>query len=165
MRRKIREREKKPNLILKKYHPSYKYRYEDALNFILPFFKGQLDLNETNEASTEEDEATPEMHTQVFIENDYDRQDVDVKPDITSLIEVNSNNEDTEANDETYSRAVSTPQGDKDPIAIFLEAVDTTLRNLNPYYLNQAKSKIFQVVQECELQQIVNKGQQPSSIL
>ncbi|XP_041983394.1 uncharacterized protein LOC121736340 [Aricia agestis] len=45
-----------------------------------------------------------------------------------------------------------------DPIDVFLMSIGGTLRNFSPYYLNQAKSKIFQVVQDFELQQIVDKG-------
>lgn len=49
-----------------------------------------------------------------------------------------------------------------DPTDTFLTDIGITLKTLNPYYLNLAKSKIFNAVQEIEMSQILNK--QPSCV-
>lgn len=46
-----------------------------------------------------------------------------------------------------------------DPVDSFLISIATTLKKFSPYHLNLAKSKIFQIVQEHDLQQIVEKQQ------
>lgn len=174
LRRKIREREKKDAR-----HRNFKYKYEDELSFILPFFKGSL--QESNEYASYEDiseyndeaDDSSEMKMSVFIDSDtqFETDQLDVKPDMSQLFDSDlpSNSEDASSSKTCTSvgkccGAVSTSQEKAvDPIGVFLEAVDSTLRGLNPYYLNVAKSKIFQVVQDCELQQIVNKGDPPPS--
>lgn len=45
-----------------------------------------------------------------------------------------------------------------DPVDAFLLSIGATLKTFTPYHLNLAKSKIFAVVQEHDLQQIVQKG-------
>lgn len=176
LRRKIRERERKP---CDTQPRNFKYKYEDELSFILPFFKGIL--QETNEDAAYEDiseynnevDDFSEMKMSVFIHSDTQSEtdQLDVKPEISQLFDSDvDNREDVCASSSktcTTVRkrgAVSTSQEKLvDPIGVFLEAVDSTLRVLNPYYLNVAKSKIFQVVQDCELQQILNKGEPPPS--
>ncbi|CAB3241372.1 unnamed protein product [Arctia plantaginis] len=44
-----------------------------------------------------------------------------------------------------------------DPVDAFLLSIGATLKTFSPYHLNVAKSKIFAVVQEHDLQQIVQK--------
>ncbi|KAG7310822.1 hypothetical protein JYU34_003647 [Plutella xylostella] len=46
-----------------------------------------------------------------------------------------------------------------DKVDAFLLSIGATLKTFSPYHLNLAKSKIFAVVQEHELQQIVSKQQ------
>ncbi|XP_028172150.1 uncharacterized protein LOC135084316 [Ostrinia nubilalis] len=45
-----------------------------------------------------------------------------------------------------------------DPVDAFLLSIGATLKTFSPYHLNLAKSKIFNVVQEHDLQQIVQKS-------
>lgn len=44
-----------------------------------------------------------------------------------------------------------------DPVDAFLLSIGATLKKFSPYHLNLAKSKIFHIVQEHDLQQIVEK--------
>lgn len=44
-----------------------------------------------------------------------------------------------------------------DPVDSFLLSIGSTLKTFSPYHLNVAKSKIFAVVQDHDLQQIVEK--------
>lgn len=46
-----------------------------------------------------------------------------------------------------------------DPVDAFLLSIGATLKKFSPYHLNLAKSKIFHIVQEHDLQQIVEKQQ------
>lgn len=171
----MRERERKS---IGTRHRNFKYKYEDELSFILPFFKGVV--QESNEDAAYENiceynevDKSPEMQMAVFIQSDtqFETDELDVKPDMSMFDSDMDNSEDTCASTSKTGMiadkccgAVSTSQEKAvDPIGVFLEAVDSTLRGLNPYYLNVAKSKIFQVVQDCELQQIVNKGNPPPS--
>lgn len=50
-----------------------------------------------------------------------------------------------------------------DPVDAFLLSIGTTLKTFSPYHLNIAKSKIFSIVQEHELQQIVQKERSGTS--
>lgn len=111
-----------------------------------------------------------EMPVLIHSDSQFETDELDVKPDISELFNSENNSEDAGASSLKARMspgkrcAVSTSQEKPvDPIGVFLEAVDSTLRGLNPYYLNVAKSKIFQVVQDCELQQMVNKGDPPPS--
>lgn len=150
------------------------------MSFILPFFKGVI--QESNEDAAYEDTCeyndevydSSEMKMSVFIHNDtqLETDQLDVKPDMSQLFDSDVDNsvDACASSSKTCTTvgkccgAVSTSQEKPvDTIGVFLEAVDSTLRCLNPYYLNVAKSKIFQVVQDCELQQIVNKGDPPPS--
>lgn len=44
-----------------------------------------------------------------------------------------------------------------DPVDAFLISIGATLKRFSPYHLNLAKSKIFHIVQEHDLQQIVER--------
>lgn len=59
----------------------------------------------------------------------------------------------------TINEAPSTSDFDPaDPVDAFLLSIGATLKTFSPYHLNLAKSKIFAVVQEHDLQQIVQKS-------
>ncbi|CAD0193914.1 unnamed protein product [Chrysodeixis includens] len=46
------------------------------------------------------------------------------------------------------------PSTSGDSISIFVSTLESTLRTFNPYYLNQAKTRLFQVVQDVEFLQL-----------
>ncbi|CAD0206356.1 unnamed protein product [Chrysodeixis includens] len=54
----------------------------------------------------------------------------------------------------TSGEAVETQTNPSNSISIFLGSLESTLRTFNPYYLNQAKTRVFQVVQDVEFLQI-----------
>lgn len=58
-----------------------------------------------------------------------------------------------------FTESVAVPQelDPTDPVDAFLLSIGATLKTFNPYHLNLAKSKIFAVVQEHDLQQIVQR--------
>lgn len=61
------------------------------------------------------------------------------------------------------SLAQSSELDPTDPVDAFLLSIGSTLKTFSPYHLNVAKSKIFAVVQEHDLQQIVEREKQGHS--
>lgn len=157
MRRKIRWREMPDNK--RKRRQKGKYKYEDKLTFVLPFLKGNN--YDTEQNLVRDEDLDDSLLEQVFIEDEQeqeeDEEEMETKPNLSDFIVMERNDE------ASFNDSPSISQEKTDSISVFLEAVGSTLRELNPYYLNQAKSRIFQVVQDCELQQIVNKGETPAT--
>ncbi|XP_063389852.1 uncharacterized protein LOC134675519 [Cydia fagiglandana] len=139
MRRKIRERLRNPQ------HRSYNYKYEEEMSFMIPYFK---DSNTSNEEYTD------------FIEEDTPCDDIspsDVFADVESYQPKESKPVINTMKPKEDFQNQFQDLNPTDPIDVFLITIGSTLRRFSPYYLNQAKSKIFQVVQDYELQQIMNK--------
>ncbi|XP_014359072.2 uncharacterized protein LOC106711287 [Papilio machaon] len=145
MRRKVRDRLRNPNQRV------YNYKYEEELSFMLPYFKDSSNTNEdyTSFLETSAEGCDIEMPAEVFIDGADFESDRDMKPNITTMKRKEQDHH------ELYQDL-----NPADPLDVFLITIGTTLRKFSPYYLNQAKSKIFQVVQDYELQQIVNKDDQ-----
>ncbi|XP_072761189.1 uncharacterized protein [Anoplolepis gracilipes] len=51
-------------------------------------------------------------------------------------------------------------ENDTEEIDVFLTGLAPTLKSLTPYYLNIAKSRIFNIIQEIEINQIMHQQQQ-----
>ncbi|XP_075987284.1 uncharacterized protein LOC142983952 [Anticarsia gemmatalis] len=152
MRRKIRDRLRNPT------SHSYKYKYEDELAFMMPFFK-EIQASGTSDDFLEyEDTACEvEMPTEVFVDETLDYEEPrETKPVLKRRTEDGQTSRDNLFQDNNMYQELNPA----DPLDVFLLTIGTTLRKFSPYYLNQAKSKIFQVVQEYELQQIVDKEDQ-----
>ncbi|XP_068624643.1 uncharacterized protein [Battus philenor] len=149
MRRKIRDRLRNPN------HRVYNYKYEDELAFMLPYFKESTTSAPDDYADYLDagDGCDIEMPAEVFVEaGDFDRHERELKPNITTLKRKRSQDS---VHHDSYQEL-----NPADPLDVFLITIGSTLRKFSPYFLNQAKSKIFQVVQDYELQQIMNKEDQ-----
>ncbi|XP_049881564.1 uncharacterized protein LOC126377789 [Pectinophora gossypiella] len=158
MRRKVRERLRNPN------QRSYNYKYEDELKFMLPYYKDCANTSEDyTEFAEEQNHIELEVPTEVYLEeSEYDSETLEVKPNIKQMKSklVQQPHEDLKEHERNIER--SHDMNPTDPLEVFLMTIGSTLRKFSPYYLNQAKSKIFQVVQDYELQQIVNKEDPPS---
>ncbi|XP_034836768.1 uncharacterized protein [Maniola hyperantus] len=155
MRRKIKDRLRNPN------HRSYNYKYEEEMSFMLPYFK-ETTSNPNDEYSDFFDDSACEVDlpTEFSEQTSFNRTEADprdIKPNFTCKNRI----EDTFSNESRNE--FSQELNPTDPIDVFLITVGSTLRKFSPYYLNQAKSKIFQVVQDYELQQIVDKDQPSTS--
>jgi len=152
-----------------------KYKYEDNMKFLQEFLQERdtitnltVDLSD----SSEEDENTKEIldtqnDTNVVGENSKDTNDeVWKKPStVKKKQKMMRNYQEPETASSTIMKYLlekkeTTKDSVIDPIDAFLTGIGTTLKTLNPYYLNLAKSKIFNAVQEIEMTQILNK--QPS---
>ncbi|KAJ8707318.1 hypothetical protein PYW08_010570 [Mythimna loreyi] len=155
MRRKFRERLKNPNA------HSYKYKYEEELSFMTPYFKEPISSGSTAEeyAGFLEDETCEvEMPSEVFVDEALDFEEARETKPVFRKRQQDDGNSSRE-----FSEAMFQELSPTDPLDVFLLTIGSTLRKFSPYYLNQAKSKIFQVVQDYELQQIVNKEGQAGS--
>ncbi|CAH2060393.1 unnamed protein product, partial [Iphiclides podalirius] len=154
MRRKIRDRLRNPN------HRSYNYKYEEELAFMLPYFKEPNGTGDefADYLDSSAEGCEVEMPTEVFVDEttDYERHDRDLKPNLTTLRRKRSQEDPAHLHDAPYQDL-----NPADPLDVFLITIGSTLRRFSPYHLNQAKSKIFQVVQDYELQQIMGKDDQP----
>ncbi|CAH2060397.1 unnamed protein product, partial [Iphiclides podalirius] len=62
----------------------------------------------------------------------------------------------------TFNEGAQSDFDVSDPVDAFLMSIGATLKTFSPYHLNLAKSKIFAVVQEHDLQQIMQKGRAES---
>ncbi|CAD0206164.1 unnamed protein product [Chrysodeixis includens] len=153
MRRKIRDRLRNPE------QHAHKYKYEDELAFMMPFYKESPAAGNTEEyPDFLDDDACDEveMPAEVFAEQLEDFEESrEIKPVFRKRQEPDTSREIVEPNYQEHNSA--------DPIDVFLLTIGSTLRKFTPYYLNQAKSKIFQVVQDYELAQIVNEEQTPAT--
>ncbi|XP_072945874.1 uncharacterized protein [Epargyreus clarus] len=151
MRRKMKDRLRNPT------QRSYRYKYEDELEFMIPFFKESTSGNCEDYSEYLEDDASSslKMPSEVFVDGntDYDRNQ-EVKPNISNY---RTKNQDDSC---SFNEPVYQELNPADPLDVFLITIGATLRKFSPYYLNQAKSNIFQVVQDYELKQIMNKDAQ-----
>lgn len=143
MRKKLKDRLRNPE------HRSKCYRFEDELAFMLPYYK---DCAPDNDYSDLFDDTTEvQMPSEVYIEetlNMDDDDDFEVKPILTFH---GSKSESSKSN---FNPVPSQQLSTSDPVDVFIMTIRNTMKNFSPYYLNQAKSKIFQTVQDCELKQI-----------
>ncbi|KAG6459690.1 hypothetical protein O3G_MSEX011539 [Manduca sexta] len=154
MRRKLRTRQMKPGSIKRQY----KYKYEEEMAFMIPFFKEvgseqAPPAPEYSEFYQEDGECEVEMPSEVFVDSNVEFEET--KP---LTFKKRQEEPSREFNDSVYQEPNPT-----DPLDVFLLTIGTTLRKFSPLYLNQAKSKIFQVVQDYELQQLQNSGNADTS--
>lgn len=162
MRKKVRERSKKTRV--------YNYKYEQELEFLTSLIKETVgdypnqheDFSEYLVDNSEkqlpmcEFDDTTERHSASDEDNAHD-----VKPLILRTKESVGRFEHCDVGENSNEVTVQQELNLTDPLESFLITIGTTLKTFSPYYLNQAKSKIFTIVQEYELQQIVDKTGQP----
>ncbi|KAL4092437.1 hypothetical protein QTP88_026938 [Uroleucon formosanum] len=114
-----------------------KYKYEDQLDFLKEFLQERDTITNVscNISSSSEGEET--IHgTQVNIED----------------IQMNK-----EKHEPIWKRPKRTKNHQEKYVDAFLSGIGTTLKTLDLYNLNLAKSRIFNIVQEIELNQILYK--------
>ncbi|XP_013192562.1 uncharacterized protein LOC106136530 [Amyelois transitella] len=139
MRKKLKDRINHKNL------RRHLYKYEEELSFMLPFFRDIGTPSGEDYTEYLEEEAEIELPNAEFV-SEYVED---------SKERVMIGNKTMKSNFESLSQDLN----QADPLDVFLITIGSTLRKFTPYYLNQAKSKIFQVVQDYELQQIVDKDE------
>lgn len=144
MRKKIKER------LWRKDRVKYKYKYESELQYL-----AEIIIKSIEEKSRA---ISPDNNTEADFVTFSISEDHDVKPDVNQLDVKNVEFEhcDLNVNDSCTNMDFSAD----DTLNGFLMTIGSTMKNFSPYYLNQAKSKIFSIVQEFELKQIVENEKQ-----
>lgn len=122
-----------------------KYKYEDNLQFVIPYFVENNSIckvdDEQSQSVKSEEEQTESKQNSVRT-----KKSLAIKRKLSEQ-ELN-----------TPNLTKYTVQRDEDdnphPIDAFLTGVSATVKNFTPYYQHLAKGRIFEVVQELELQQL-----------
>lgn len=139
--------------------PPRKYKYEAEMVFMKPFYRDVVVLSV-------EDEERPHEWAEAEAEGDEpaldDDSDIPIKKVKTKKKKTRKRKEPvfTEEPKPSISSLNDTQNSEldpADPVDAFLLSIGATLKTFSPYHLNVAKSKIFAVVQEHDLQQIVQK--------
>ncbi|KPI95247.1 PREDICTED: transcription factor Adf-1-like [Papilio xuthus] len=151
--------------------PRKRYKYENELAFMRPFFKEVRAPIFDYESDTNNEQVSNDCY------DEGPPSDTEDDTPITKLKRKKSsksNSKKKKANryeeEEQMSVSLSevtTPVCDfdrSDPVDSFLLSIGATLKTFSPYHLNIAKTKIFNVVQEHDLQQIVEKKRSEESI-
>ncbi|XP_075987283.1 uncharacterized protein LOC142983951 [Anticarsia gemmatalis] len=146
------------------------YKYEGELVFMRSFYK---DVTAPTPSFDEDMDKTGDWNVVICQENEQDVQaqnsddsDKPVKRSKAKKRKVKKRTESCEAEEQqppsTSFNEVQTPTelDVTDPVDAFLLSIGATLKTFSAYHLNIAKSKIFAVVQEHDLQQIVQNERQ-----
>ncbi|CAH1643822.1 unnamed protein product [Spodoptera littoralis] len=141
MRRKVRDRLRNPNAY------SYKYKYEDEISFMMPYFRESSSTSTTAEEYPEflDEPSEIEMPSEVYVDETLDFEE----PRETKPVFRKRQTDEASANSSRdFSDQMFQELNPADPLDVFLLTIGSTLRKFSPYYLNQAKSKIFQEKQK-----------------
>ncbi|XP_013148918.1 PREDICTED: uncharacterized protein LOC106111395 [Papilio polytes] len=149
--------------------PPKVYKYEKQLAFIRPLFKDITAPTIDYESDTDvKDDTVNDRY------DDESRSEIEDTPQ-KKIIKRRIPKPITKAKMKRYEEEkmsvspseVTTPACDfdrSDPVDAFLLSVGATLKTFSPYHLNIAKTKIFNVVQEHDLQQIWEKTRSDESV-
>ncbi|XP_032524939.1 uncharacterized protein LOC116775976 [Danaus plexippus] len=144
------------------------YKYENEVSFLRPFFKDVSIQNEeydTDERSN--DQGNDDCGDEPPMDSDNSEGPIHkakIKRSCKSSSKKKKKKKTFEEVDPmsaaTFADGAPPSEFDaSDPVDAFLLSIGATLKTFSPYHLNLAKSKIFSVVQEHDLQQIVQKQQ------
>ncbi|XP_026761274.2 uncharacterized protein LOC113520207 [Galleria mellonella] len=143
------------------------YKYESQLSFMRPFYRDILIQNTEFESDDKSDKDwnTEECDQQMNCSNESDDSDYSIKKTKNKVSKGSKKKKkrsyEQEEKPATSNFSETTMASDfdpSDPVDAFLLSIGATLKTFSPYHLNLAKSKIFTVVQEHDLQQIVQKS-------
>lgn len=149
-------------------NPSKSYKYENELTFMKPFYKDINFVPTGQDDEEEEDRATNSWIDPPEEERQHSDEDSDVPKKKAKTRKKRSRRKQEPHFEEVthtvpmFNESVTTELDASDSVDAFLLSIGATLKTFSPYHLNLAKSKIFAVVQDHDLQQIVER-QKPSS--
>ncbi|XP_013148919.1 PREDICTED: uncharacterized protein LOC106111396 [Papilio polytes] len=151
--------------------PQKVYKYEKQLDFIRPLFKDItapiIDYESDTDAKNEQINDSYDDDSRSEIE-DIPNKKLEKKkiPKSSSKTKMKRYEEEEQMSLSPSEVTTSAYDFDKsDPLDAFLLNVAATLKTFSPYHLNVAKTEIFNVVQEHDLQQILEKTRFEESIL
>ncbi|XP_063358095.1 uncharacterized protein LOC134647670 [Cydia amplana] len=144
------------------------YKYEGDLDFMRPFYRdiliqnGEFPWDEKNQrdCDVEDDPDIPDHNT----DDSNDEKPIKARGKKSGIKKKRKKKKYEEVEVENPSASIGEPSTAGlsefdacDPVDSFLLSIGATLKTFSPYHLNVAKSKIFAIVQEHDLQQIVQK--------
>lgn len=138
-----------------------KYKYEDQVNFLKPYLQ-ERPTTSSIEGHSDTDEDADEYEIPNTLEVDNDISNTTAKASTgpgketassTLMKYLLENKKNSESNNQ------------KDPIESFLMGIAATMKSLDPYHANLAKTKIFNAVQEIEMQQIMHNQTQQNTFV
>lgn len=137
------------------------YKYEAEMAFMKPFYKDVV-MNdfESDDKGQWDDEVDEPCDTGGQVDTDDSEKSLKkaTKSNKKSKKRKKWDFDDEEKPLSTLNEPSTVSEFDAaDPVDAFLLSIGATLKTFSPYHLNLAKSKIFAVVQEHDLQQIVQK--------
>lgn len=161
----------------------HKYRYEDALEFLLPHLRRRdsikdifgEDGDEFNDESmclgySQEQEIKEEPDENSNLPEETFAPHRTPSPETSSSSEGKERNTFTEPEESMEAQLLAYILAEKQlekeklknevnchPVDAFLAAITPSLKTLNPLLLNQAKGRIFAVVQEFEMKQLTEE--------
>ncbi|KAJ8707319.1 hypothetical protein PYW08_010571 [Mythimna loreyi] len=155
------------------------YKYESELTFMKPFYRDVvvLSMEDEEEPQTKNwqdlvtDSPVEEVDLRQASDNDSDAPIIK-KPKPRKRKAKKKKEEEPCFEEETHvitlpSFSETLPQSSElestDSVDAFLLSIGSTLKTFSPYHLNVAKSKIFAIVQDHDLQQIVEREKQGHS--
>ncbi|XP_072945993.1 uncharacterized protein [Epargyreus clarus] len=164
-RRTIRQNIRDPNARTRTY------KYEKELYFMRPYYKDVMMSNVESESDERNNDADEEFHDNTPNDDWEDKPKQKVKLE-RSIKKSNTKKKKMSYDEEpiplhSFSFPETSTPSEFDPtdtVDAFLLSIGATLKTFSPYHLNLAKSKIFSVVQEHDLQQIVQKEQHEVSV-
>ncbi|KOB75302.1 Transcription factor Adf-1 [Operophtera brumata] len=153
--------------------PARAYKYDKQLEFMKNFYKEVVTANamsdEEDDNDNDDGDKNSEAWNDVIIECKNDSEVEDEKPlkkakKIKRSLKSCAVFEEVDVSTASTIHETSAYEREKDydvsdPVDAFLLSIGATLKQFSPYHLNLAKSKIFHIVQEHDLQQIVEKRQ------
>lgn len=163
-----------------------KYKYEDQLSFLRPYFQERDTISNINyEESNTDDEGLGNVENgqnESFEVNVVDKPDI-TEDDTAIVLQTSAVNRSTSGKikkrcEEKPVESASSilmkyfiKENEKelkenspsaDPVDSFLNGIGVTMKTFTPFYLNLAKSKIFSIVQDIDMQQIM-ENQKPET--
>lgn len=143
------------------------YKYENEISFLRPYYKDVSVQLEEFESDDRSNQGNDDCGDEGLAES-YNSDEPEQKPLISRKSSTKKKRRKRFAEavvdpmtTPTFSEVtVPTEFDSSDPVDAFLLSIGATLKTFSPYHLNLAKSKIFSIVQEHDLQQIVQKEQQ-----
>ncbi|XP_045507632.1 uncharacterized protein LOC123703590 [Colias croceus] len=129
-----------------------KYKYESSMSFMRPYFK---DVNVVGETCDDE----VNFECDFAADSEYSEEPLKKKP---KMKKIRKREFDDVHEFESVSFNDTSEFDTSDPIDTFLLSIGATLKTFSPYHLNIAKTKIFSIVQEHDLLQIVQQQEEES---
>uniref|UniRef100_A0A2A4JNE2 MADF domain-containing protein n=2 Tax=Heliothis virescens TaxID=7102 RepID=A0A2A4JNE2_HELVI len=154
-------------------HPPRRYKYDNEMTFMNTFYKDVVVLSMQEDDDEDEDQLEDWQNTLNETSVVEAEDDEDLEPPVPKKKPKKPRKPRSKKKKEpvfeevnqtmpSFSEVQPSELDPADPVDAFLLSIGSTLKTFSPYHLNLAKSKIFAVVQDHDMQQILEKRQENS---